>query len=510
MFAALAFFAYVLSVLWLHEVQKSTWRVEQEGPLVFAASHLFYDTPFGSIDLGLWEHVKTHVSSRVDLQEEPADAFLTNAAKRKIPSGGVAPTMINGYALGYPIFATAAVFLFGPHTISLLLGFVILMSVSVVAFLSRFRDDRTLAVQILFFALTIMLLGPLATQQVWINQLPLGGYRYFVVAGTLPTVHILFELFDASKPRLTSAPMHRGALPDSSLDESARVRLFLMALQFIVLLYVTAVRLSAMYFVGAITIVALALIWARRHDIPGRRGVIQKIAVLLLVAIIAHFGGRWLTTSSYENTGLGSDNIWHRAFVGLGAHPGWPFGDLATKFDCKPEIPAGMVRGIRDSNSHCAYAYAVKKGAEEGPLFGTQYEKLLRQAFWNVVSEYPRQAIETYLIYKPLLVWQTLLASTRLSISRETAPVLVVLLIQFVMLMIIVRGYAENDRGLRSLCGAFVVISAFSLAPQLVAFSNLATASDVICYMYVALALVLAIAARLMWLRNSYAAYLSK
>jgi hypothetical protein len=409
----------------------------------------------------------------------------------------VTPTTIDGSALGYPIFATAAVFLFGPHTFSLLFGFVISMSVSVVAFLSRFRDDRTLAVPILFFALTIMLLGPLTTERNWINQLPLGGLRYFVVAGILPTVHILFELFDASKPRLTSNPMHQGALPGSSLGESARVRLFLMALQFIVLLYVTAVRLSAMYFVGAIAMVALALIWARRHDIPGRRGLIQTIAVLLLVAIIAHFGGRWLTPSSYESAGLASDNLWHRAFVGLSAHPAWPFGDIATKFDCKPDVPAGMVPGITDSNAHCAYGDAIKKGAERGPLFGTQYEKLLRQAYWNVVREYPRQAIETYLIYKPLLVWKTLLASTRLSISRETAPVLVALVFQFVMLMIIVRGYAENARGMRSLCGAFVLISAFSLAPQMVAFSTLATASDVICYMYVALALVLAIAARL-------------
>jgi hypothetical protein len=158
--AAVAFFAYVLSILWVHEVQKSAWRIEQQGPLVFAASHLFYDRPFGSIDSGLWEHVKTHVILRGELQEEPADAFLTSAAKRNIQSGEVMPTTVDGLGLGYAIFATAALFLFGPHTFSLLLGFVILMSVSVVAFLSRFRDDRTLAVQILFFALTIMLLGP--------------------------------------------------------------------------------------------------------------------------------------------------------------------------------------------------------------------------------------------------------------------------------------------------------------------------------------------------------------
>ena len=41
---------------------------------------------------------------------------------------------------------------------------------------------------------------------------------------------------------------------------------------------------------------------------------------------------------------------------------------------------------------------------------------------------------------------------------------------------------------LRALCGAFALIAAFSLAPQLVAYSTPATSSDIICYMDVMLA----------------------
>jgi len=40
--------------------------------------------------------------------------------------------------------------------------------------------------------------------------------------------------------------------------------------------------------------------------------------------------------------------------------------------------------------------------------------------------------------------------------------------------------------------GHFAPIAAFSLTPQLLAWSTLATSSDIVCYMYVAWALLLA------------------
>jgi hypothetical protein len=288
-----------------------------------------------------------------------------------------------------------------------------------------------------------------------------------------------------------------------------------------------------------------------------------KIAVLLMVAAIAYFGRGWLAPAAYRDAGLASETFWHRAFLGFDVHPAWPFGNLAATFACKPEIPEGLRSGGGDQNAHCAYFAAIHNGAAPGPLFGTQYEKLLRDAYWQVVRQYPRQALETYLIYKPLLVWDTLRTGARLSIARATAPIAAAVAVQLAILIIMLRwpareagglahvpirlvqsgatrqacspppcgeglgvgvdvgartvsitmtplpnpppqGGREPARrvavhaptsvgaGLRTVCGAFALIAAFSLAPQLLAWSNIATSADIICYGYVALALLLA------------------
>jgi hypothetical protein len=67
-------------------------------------------------------------------------------------------------------------------------------------FLLRFPDDRILAIAVLFSALTLMLLR--AAQP--INQGPIGGIRFFVIAGILPTlfraVHVLTPSARTSAP----------------------------------------------------------------------------------------------------------------------------------------------------------------------------------------------------------------------------------------------------------------------------------------------------------------------
>jgi len=195
--AGLAFLAYAAAIIWQQDVQKSTWRVEQSGSLQVAAAYLFYGKPFGSIDGGLWDFFLKH-------QEQPADLFLASASDRTIPSGEIIPTTLDGNALGHAYFATAALCLFGPHTSSLVFGFAALLGLSVLMFLLRFPDDRNLAVPVLFSALTLMLLTPVATSEQWIDQSAIGGIRFFVIAGILPT---LFRAIHVLTPSArTSAP----------------------------------------------------------------------------------------------------------------------------------------------------------------------------------------------------------------------------------------------------------------------------------------------------------------
>src|SRR5262249_47363564 len=157
-----------------------------------------------------------------------------------------------------------------------------------------------------------------ATIQFWIDQNPIGGDRYFIIAGVLPTFHIILELFDSWKRSAT------------------RARHALFGPQFAVLLFVTRVRMSAICFVGAIAFAAMLSLWIRRRDRARRSVIVIKVAVLLIVAIVAQLAGRFLTPSAYREAGLTSEVFWHRAFIGFAAHPAWPFGNLAATFPCQP------------------------------------------------------------------------------------------------------------------------------------------------------------------------------
>jgi virginiamycin B lyase len=390
----------------------------------------------------------------------------------------------DGAGVGYAFFVTASLFVFGPYTLSLVLGFILLLGASVLAFLLRFPDDRALAVPVLFLALTLMLLTPHGTSEWWIDQSPIGGTRFFVIAGILPTLHVVLELLGSTK---------RPAKPSSYA---------LLGLQFALLLCAATARMSMMYFVGAIVLAALLSLWARRRDAWSRRFVVAKFAVLIMVAGIVLVAGRLLAPSAYEETGLSSEVFWHRAFSTLGAHPDWPFGNLATTFECRPEIPEGLLPGILDRNGHCAYYAAVKKGAEPGTIFGTQYEKLLRRAFVQVAKEYPRQVLETYLLYKPLMIWKTLSDSTKVEISRGAVPVLIALAVQIIILVFMARLPDGETSQLRRICEALIIIAAFSLAAPLFAYSSIGTSTDIICYMYVGLLLALVGAVRWLPLRR--------
>ena len=179
MLAFAAFGIYAIAVVWLHSTNKSTWRLEQAGPLPIAASYLFYGTPLGGINGGLWDHIYNRVlMTNVD-HEADADAFLIAASHRTIATKKAdLPTSIDGSGFGYARFAIATLFL-GPRTLSLVLGFIAVLGLSTGAFLLRFRDSRLLVVSVLFSALTLMLLTQFASQTVMtVRRSPVIGFSW--------------------------------------------------------------------------------------------------------------------------------------------------------------------------------------------------------------------------------------------------------------------------------------------------------------------------------------------
>jgi hypothetical protein len=463
--ALVAFGAYALAVLWLHTAHRSTWRLEQSGPLPIAASYLYYGTPLGAIDGGLWEHIFTRAF--LEGHEGDAESFLAEASRRAIPTKPNLPTSIDGSGFGYARFATSAFFLLGPHTQSLLLAFIAVLGVSMLTFLLRFRDGRLLSVSILFSALTFMLLTPFATDQSIVNVAPIAGYRFFVVAGILPTMHIILELLDAERLHIRNA--------------------IWLAIQLSVLLLAASVRLSAAYFLLAAGIAATVAF----AKVP-RLHVSIKIVVLLLAGAVTYAIGYATTPTAYIELGLTSDPPWHRAIVGFGVNPAWPFGNLSERVNCRPDIANGMPRGVSDHIGHCFYIAAVKEGAPQSQTYSADYERILRRAFFRVLHDYPKEALETYVIYKPAMIWGVLSSA---KMGASDLPIVVIASVQVLILLLSIWFIGTTE--LMIVAAAFALIVTASVVPPLIAWGSLPTAPDLICYKFIAVFLLLAAAFRL-------------
>src|SRR5262249_8603057 len=195
-------------------------------------------------------------------------------------------------------FVTMAFKIFGPHISALTWSFTALLGASVALFLARFGDRRTLVVPALFCGLTLMLMTPAMTTAS-ANQAPFGGFRFFIIAGILPTLHLMLEASDSERLRPATA--------------------VLAGLQLLILLVTISVRLGAIYFIVAI-VIAAAFRFQRRATMP-------KLGLIGAVLLVAFLGGQHLAPVAYRDAGLVSDTTWHRAFMGLGINPHWPFGN---------------------------------------------------------------------------------------------------------------------------------------------------------------------------------------
>src|SRR5262249_2362207 len=160
-------------------------------------------------------------------------------------------------------------------------------------------------------------------------------------------------------------------------------------------------------------------------------------------------------------------------------HPAWPFGNLREVYDCTKEIPQGLNSANADRNGHCVWwVHVVKQGwpFSEGlkHTYDAEYERVLRQAVFNVIWSYPRQAFELYFYYKPLTLARTLVSGLKFDFKASTPAVVVMLLGQAALLAAFVICAARSGRRAVSARSAiFVLLFVFSLAPQLVGWSSL-------------------------------------
>ena len=409
---------------------------------------------------------------------------LDEAVHANVPAGGSLTIAEDGNGVGCVVFASLAMRLFGPHLSSLTYGFLSLVGLSTVAFLLRYQDVRVFVVPFFFSALTVMLLTPLATSEMNLGQAPIGGIRYFVIAGILPTLHLFFEVTDRDRqrPRLSVLPAA------------------LSGLQIFIFAVANLVRNGAGYLLGPLLAGSVMAIRARRGaDVST---ILRKIGfgmAMLIASISVIFA--WLP-GDYLEAGRAFGIMWHRAVISFGANPTWPFPGIHDSYRCEKAIPEGIVPGIVDRNGHCIWlAYGPNRDRPIDELsravHSGQYELAMREAYFHIIRVYPRDTLETLLYYKPRLILQTLLRAFSFDVSGRNGVVALLVLFQF-LIIILASAVTASDptfRSIRTLLLPFLLLSLFSLPPYIIAWSLPWTVPDLISYVFSFILLISGVAA---------------
>jgi hypothetical protein len=482
--AMASFLLYVLGVLALRQDRAPGWSLEASGSLPAAVSYLVYGTPLGAVD--------DNVNKRfLNPDGASVQTLLAAAAAGSIPRGAVVGYSLDATGVGTNLFATAAMALFGIALSSLVKLYLMFVGVSVVAFVLRFQDRRLLVLPLYFLAVTVMLAAPLGSEAAAIDQVPVGGQRYFVIAAILPALHIFFAIIDRS-----------GATTRGRKIANWLLLFVQAALLFAALL----VRSSAGYLLVAPLAVLLWQIWRGRKQrgaltaLAGKAAAIGAALVLWAIFVVN-------VLPAYVHTGRTFGNVWHRAFVSFAAHPQWPFGNLRQVYDCTRYIPEGLNQQQPDRNGHCvwwAYPPNQTRPANEvmAGVYSGEYEAVMRNAVFYVATHYPRQTFELYAYIKTGFIRDVLVAAWHdlfdLAHGPVTKAVRGIVAMQGLLFVGFVLLLAAIDRSIVDRRLAIVpVFFAASLAPLYVAWANYWTSADTVALFYCCLALAALLAAQL-------------
>jgi hypothetical protein len=162
---------------------------------------------------------------------------------------------------------------------------------------------------------------------------------------------------------------------------------------------------------------------------------------------------------------------------------------MREKYDCSAQIPDGLAPGVLDRNGLCvwdAYGPNRTRSMEEvgNELFDGNYEAALRQAFFDVIRSYPKQAFETFLYFKPKYIIKVIFNTLRPQSwgAAHAIELLTVLQIAvFVVFIGVGPAVAPSKVAARQL-GVLALLIVPALAPQLLTFTAAPTAIDMLTY----------------------------
>ena len=407
-----------------------------------------------------------------DAADLPAEEAVERAAHGAAPRTRLLVMPLDGEGVGPALSADFAFEWFGPHARSLPLMYLLLVGVSLAAFVARYQDERLLAAPVFLLALTLLLFTQVALP-FYAEQAPVGGIRYYVLVGILPALHWCFDLADR-----TSASWVRRS-----------VRWVLLGVQVTILGFAILVRMSPIYLLVLVmgsAILAVRAVQTRPERLAVALRTIVPLAVLVVVlGRVAPFA-----FPEYVHAGRASGVFWHRAFIGFASNPAWPFPGVREQYLCAPAIPEGIQRFGGDRNGHCVWlSYGpnhTRNVSELGQeIYNKQYETVLRGAFFHIISSYPLESLKTFVYYKPKMLGEQMLTALQPVLSDRMLSLVPLAAGQLLVLILFISvtpvQISLRDVGLRESIPFLFLLPA--LGPQLWAWTLPSTALDVTVFL---------------------------
>lgn len=373
---AIIAFAIYIGVLCTLPMMSGRTMCCEISSIAAAVSKIVYSAPFGAMYQELFEHFVANPATPLQDKLDTATGFVPKSLQ---------PTTRDGNGIGYVLFATATLGVFGLHVWALPLGMVALMGASACAFMQQF--PKLAIVPLLYFTvLTVMLFSELTWLPQNFNAAGPGSIRTFSLVGILPAMHLAIGL------------------------REGLIRWPLLVLQTAILSFVVLVR-------GNAVMLAVAIVLFR---LPCWRQMRRLAIVPLVLGVI-------IITSApaYLWNGRLHDVIWHRVFMSLTLHPQYPFAGLDDMFDCQPYIPTRM-HSPDDQNGHCVWwDYAKRNNLSVETVtsgtYSSEYETAVRNALFRIAWNYPRQMVELFFYYKPLMIAEAMRESLQTNWSSYSA-----------------------------------------------------------------------------------------
>jgi hypothetical protein len=426
--AVACFVVFALAAAQLRQDRVDHFVCEEAGSIPTALAHILLGAPIGFTDSGISQYfLAFHGKSAAQVVDEAVrgDAVPTHQWR-------VSP---EGNGIGPPLSAIVAFRLFGLHARSLLWLFLTLLGLSTLCYLVRFRHERLWVAPVFLTGLTLFLLtmgggGPLST-----DQAPIGGIRSYILVAILPVVHWCFEL----------------VADESSSWREAWIRGMLLAIQVAIFGCAILVRYSPSSLILAVIVSALL---AARYGLAKRAALLSLLP--LAVLLVCLYGVLPRAFPEVAASGRLETVVWHRAFIGFSSNPNWPFPGLHERYKC-PLFPKGLWNDGGDTNGQCVWFAAPinqSRSAEEinADVYGADYDRAMRDAFFYVVFHYPFETLATFLYYKPYgMIYQTLRALTPWPEApwpaTALAAVQMLLLIGFLAIVPLSDGRAKPHAG---------------------------------------------------------------